>query len=97
MISDEAVEAAARETYRVAAEFAYESDSWDDLSDGQREAFAEDARKILEAAAPYMLAAAKAEALEDAIEWLRIPSQPHGGFAAGWLKIRAKEYRNGNL
>jgi hypothetical protein len=57
-ISDEAVEAAARETYRVAAEFAYESDSWDDLSDGQREAFAEDARTILEAAAPYIAAEA---------------------------------------
>lgn len=51
----------------------------------------------LEAAAPHMQAAAKAEALEDAIEWLRIPSQPGGGFAAGWLKIWAEEYRKGNL
>ena len=53
-IPDKAVEAAARETYRVAAEFAYETDSWDDLSDGQREAFAEDAKKILEAASAHM-------------------------------------------
>jgi len=60
-IPDEAVEAAAKETYRVAAEFAYETDSWDDLSDEQREAFTDDARKILEAAAPYIAAEAWSE------------------------------------
>ena len=53
-ISDEAVEAAAKEIYRVAADFAYEADTWDDLSDEQRQAWLEDARRILEAAVTHL-------------------------------------------
>lgn len=52
------------------------------------------ARLILEAAAPYMLAEAKAESLEEAAEWLTIPSAAEGGLAASWLRTRADTYRS---
>jgi len=57
-IPSEVVEAAAKEVFRVAAQFAYETGSWDALSEGQREVWIEDARRILAAAAPHLMAEA---------------------------------------
>jgi len=56
-ISDEVVEAAARAGYKVAV-FADETASWDDLSEDQCQVWIDDARHILEAVAPHLMAQA---------------------------------------
>ena len=57
MIPEEAVEVAAKDIFRVSAEFAYDEGSWEELAEESRQAFRDDARRILEAAAPYLVAA----------------------------------------
>lgn len=52
-ISDEAVEVAAKALFEVSV---HAPDYWDDLDPVSRESWGEDAKKILEAAAPHMLA-----------------------------------------
>lgn len=98
VIPTETVEAAAKEIYRVAADLAYESDTWDDLSENQRQVWVDDAKRILEAAAPHMLAGAKAEALIEAAEVAE--RGEGGGHDSGecddwgvWLRSRANTYR----
>jgi hypothetical protein len=73
VIPDEAVEAAAPLLYKVAADYAYDSDGWEAVAEEQRELWRADARRILEAAAPHLVQSAKAEAWDEGcyegLEW----------------------------
>jgi hypothetical protein len=68
VIPDEAVEAAAPLLYKVAADYAYDSDGWETVAEEQRELWRADARRILEAAAPHLTRAAQAQAWDEGWE-----------------------------
>lgn len=63
----------------------------EDLEPEDREYALTEARAALAAAAPHIAAAA----LEDAAEWLKVPSARRGGFVADWLRTKADVYRKG--